>query len=152
MFGIEWLPFAAGLTVIGLVLTVLLWRRRGAGSGLKVLGVSLFPMAVVLIGLQGILRELWNAVWNFASGLLFSPQIWIGLGLGVLGVLAIILGNRLIVRRLKATTDGSAGTSATTGTTSDRKQVAPKTQQPGSSTGLEGMDDIEEILKRRGIN
>lgn len=151
MFGIEWLPFAAGLTVLGLVLTVLLWRRRGAGAGLKMLGVSMFPMAVVLVGLQGILRELWNAVWNFASGLLFSPQIWTGLGLGVLGVLAIVLGHRITVRRLKARSQGSTDTPAT-GTTGEHKQIAPKTRQPGSSTGLEGMDDIEEILKRRGIS
>jgi len=163
VFGVEWWPVAGALTLIGFVPTVLLWRRRGAGAGMRMLGVSLLPGAIVLVGLQGVLKELWNAVFRFATNLLFSPQIWVGVGMGVVGVLFILIGNRLTVRKLKevgsTTTVGgtkpavSGGAKAKSG--SPAKQVSAKrdtSKNMKKPTGLEGMDDIDEILKRRGIN
>lgn len=160
MFGVEWWPVAGALTLVGLVLTVLLWRRRGAGAGMRMLGVSLLPGAIVLVGLQGVLKELWKSVFRFATNLLFSPQIWVGVGMGVLAVLCILIGNRLTVRKLKevgptTTTSGSKpavkGSTASAKSGSPAKQVAAK-RDSKEPTGLEGMDDIDEILKRRGIN
>jgi hypothetical protein len=160
VFGVEWWPVAGALTLVGLVLTVLLWRRRGAGAGMRMLGVSLLPGAIVLVGLQGVLKELWKSVFRFATNLLFSPQIWVGVGMGVLAVLCILIGNRLTVRKLKevgstTTTSGSKpavkGSTASAKSGSPAKQVAAK-RDSKEPTGLEGMDDIDEILKRRGIN
>ena len=157
MFGVEWWPVAGVLTLVGLVLTVLLWRRRGAGAGMRMLGVSLLPGAIVLVGLQDVLKELWKSVVRFATNLLFSPQIWVGVGMGVIAVLCILIGNRLTVRKLKevcsTTVSGSkpgvsGGAKASSG--APATQVAAKNQK--EPTGLEGMDDIDEILKRRGIN
>ncbi len=158
MFGVEWWPVAGVLTLVGLVLTVLLWRRRGAGAGMRMLGVSLLPGAIVLVGLQDVLKELWKSVVRFATNLLFSPQIWVGVGMGVIAVLCILIGNRLTVRKLKevgstTTSSGSSpgvngGAKAKSG--APAKQVAAKNQK--EPTGLEGMDDVDEILKRRGIN
>ena len=125
---------------------------------MRMLGVSFLPGAIVLVGLQGVLKELWKSVVRFATGLLFSPQIWVGVGMGVIAVLCILIGNRLTVRKLKevgTTTTVSGSTPAVTGgakakSGSPAKQVAAK--NPKEPTGLEGMDDIDEILKRRGIN
>jgi hypothetical protein len=158
VFGVEWWPVAGALTLIGLVLTVLLWRRRGAGAGMRMLGVSLLPGAIVLVGLQGVLKELWKSVVRFATGLLFSPQIWVGVGMGVIAVLCILIGNRLTVRKLKevgtTTTVSGSGPAVTGG--AKAKSGSPAGQvmakNPKEPTGLEGMDDIDEILKRRGIN
>jgi hypothetical protein len=159
VFGVEWWPVAGALTLVGLVLTVLLWRRRGPGAGMRMLGVSLIPGAIVLVGLQGVLKELWNALWRFATNLLFSPQIWVGVGMGVVAVLCILIGNRLTVRKLKevGSTTTVAGSKPVTGKAtatsksgSPAKQVAAKNSK--EPTGLEGMDDIDEILKRRGIS
>lgn len=163
MFGVEWWPVAGALTLVGLVLTVLLWRRRGPGAGMRMLGVSLLPGAIVLVGLQGVLKELWNALFRFATNLLFSPQIWVGVGMGVVAVLCILTGNRLTVRKLKevgSTTTVSGSKPAVAGGATSKsgtpaKQVAAKrdsSKNPTEPTGLEGMDDIDEILKRRGIN
>jgi hypothetical protein len=160
VFGVEWWPVAGALTLVGLVLTVLLWRRRGAGAGMRMLGASFLPGAIVLVGLQGVLKELWKSLVRFVTGLLFSPQIWVGVGMAVIAVICILIGNRLTVRKLKqvgTTTTTSAtgskpavtgGAKATSG--SAPKQVAAK--NPREPTGLEGMEDIDEILKRRGIN
>jgi len=160
VFGVEWWPVAGALTLIGFVLTVLLWRRRGAGAGMRMLGVSLLPGAIVLVGLQGVLKELWKSVLRFATGLLFSPQIWVGVGMGVVAVLCILIGNRLTVRKLKevgSTTTVSGSKPAVSGGATSKpgspaKQVAVKRHSSKEPTGLEGMDDIDEILKRRGIN
>lgn len=158
MFGVEWWPVAGVLTLVGLVLTVLLWRRRGAGAGMRMLGVSLLPGAIVLVGLQDVLKELWKSVVRFATNLLFSPQIWVGVGMGVIAVLCILIGNRLTVRKLKevgSTTTSSGSRPGVNGGAKAKpgapaKQVAAKNQK--EPTGLEGMDDVDEILKRRGIN
>jgi hypothetical protein len=158
VFGVEWWPVAGALTLVGLVLTVLLWRRRGAGAGMRMLGVSFLPGAIVLVGLQGVLKELWKSLVRFATGLLFSPQIWVGVGMAVIAVLCILIGNRLTVRKLKevgGTTTVSGTKPAVTGgakakSGSPAKQVAAK--NPREPTGLEGMEDVDEILKRRGIN
>jgi len=159
VFGVEWWPVAGALTLVGFVLTVLLWRRRGAGAGMRMLGVSLLPGAIVLVGLQGVLKELWKSVVRFASGLLFSPQIWVGVGMGVIAVLCILIGNRLTVRKLKevgSTTTTASGSKATSAGGAKAKSGTPAKQvtakNPREPTGLEGMEDIDEILKRRGIN
>jgi hypothetical protein len=158
VFGVEWWPVAGVLTVIGLVLTVLLWRRRGPGAGMRMLGVSFLPGAIVLIGLQDVLKELWKSLARFVTNILFAPQIWVGLGMAAAGVVCLIIGNRLTVRKLKGGTT-AADTSGGTATAPDArststgaakpKQVAAK--NPKEPTGLEGMEDIDEILKRRGI-
>lgn len=125
---------------------------------MRMLGVSFLPGAIVLVGLQGVLKELWKSLVRFATGLLFSPQIWVGVGMAVIAVICILIGNRLTVRKLEqvgttTTATGSkpavaGGAKATSG--SAPKQVAAK--NPREPTGLEGMEDIDEILKRRGIN
>ena len=115
VFGVEWWPVAGVLTVIGLVLTVLLWRRRGPGAGMRMLGVSFLPGAIVLIGLQDVLKELWKSLARFVTNILFAPQIWVGLGMAAAGVVCLIIGNRLTVRKLKggATAADTSGGTAT---------------------------------------
>jgi len=149
--GPEWWPFAAGLTVIGVLLTVLLWRRRGPGPGIKAAGATLLPGAVVLLGLQNVLWALWRSVFRFVVHFVFSPTAWAGLVLGAVGILALIAGGRVQARTRRVAGSGRPKAAGSSG----RKQVdakKPAKGEPSGLEGIEGMDDIEEILRKRGIS
>lgn len=149
--GPEWWPFAAGLTVLGVLLTVMLWRRRGAGPGLIGAGVTLMPGAIVLLGLQNVIWALWRSVFRFVVHFVFSPTAWAGLVLGVVSILLVVVGGRVRAHGRKVADSGRPKAAGS----SERKQVGPKKPAKGQPTGLEGiegLDDVEEILRKRGIS
>ena len=78
---IPWFLLCGGLTVVGLIGSWFVWRRRGARAGARVVAWSLVPIALYLIGII-------QPIWNFAYGLVFSPKVWTGLVL--LGVAALV--------------------------------------------------------------
>jgi hypothetical protein len=47
---IAWLPLCGGVTGLGLILSYLVMRRRGLGSGLRGAAWSLLPLAAYLTG------------------------------------------------------------------------------------------------------
>ena len=75
-----WQALGVTLTVVGLLVSVLLWRRRGPAAGLRGVAWSLLPAAA---GLTGTLRLLWQVgdeVASWAVRLVFSPLVWAGIG------------------------------------------------------------------------
>jgi hypothetical protein len=69
-----WQALGLTLTGIGLLLSVLAWRRRGPASGLRGVAWSLLPAAA---GLTGTLRLLWDigdSVASWAARLVFSSR------------------------------------------------------------------------------
>ena len=148
-----WWPWAGAMTVLMLVLTVVTWRRRGAGTGLKLLGVSLLPMAAIMLGLQHTLRLVVTAVWDFITQFVGITTAWIGLGMAALGVLLYLLGGAINARQLSRSRAGEP--TAVQGET--RRAVGPsgrsappdKNRKPAADDDL---SDVEEILRRRGIN
>ena len=71
---IAWLPLCGGLTGIGLVLSYLVMRRRGLGSGLRWAAWSLLPMAAYLTGSIEMFWKMGVAIGDFAKGFVFSPR------------------------------------------------------------------------------
>jgi hypothetical protein len=148
-----WWPWAGAMTVLLLVLTVVTWRRRGAGTGLKLLGVSLLPMAAIMLGLQHTLRLVVTAVWDFITQFVGITTAWIGLGMAALGVLLYLLGGAINARQLSRARAGEPR--AVQGET--RRAVGPaapsapqdRNRKPAADDDL---SDVEEILRRRGIN
>ena len=70
-----WQALGITLTLLGLVISFLVWKRRGAAAGLRGVAWSLLPAAA---GLTGTLRLLWqiaNSVGNWAVRLVFSPVV-----------------------------------------------------------------------------
>src|SRR5919199_4724727 len=88
-----WQALGLTLTLLGLVLTVLVWRRRGPVRGLRALAWSLLPLAA---GLTGVLRLGWDiadSIVSWAVRLAFSPVVWLGVVLaGIAGVLFVVSG------------------------------------------------------------
>ncbi|GGO23864.1 hypothetical protein GCM10010116_48000 [Microbispora rosea subsp. aerata] len=157
---IAWLPLCAGLTAVGIGLSYLAFRRRGATAGLRATAWSLLPLAAYL---TGALQTLWNigaAAVGFVTGLVLSPSVWAGVILAGLSALLFVvsgtLRGRALSRARTARPEGGAAAperSATpkptqTGKTAQDGKKAPR--QVEQSTG-DDFSDIEDILKRRGI-
>lgn len=91
-----WLPLAAGLTVLGLVLSYLAYKRGGWRAGLRGVAWSLLPVAAYLTGAIEMLWKVGAAIGQFASGFVFSPVKWVGIGVtGLALALFLASGGRL---------------------------------------------------------
>lgn len=156
---IGWLALCGGLTALGVVIAFLTMRRRGAASGLRVLGWAVFPIAAYLTGIVSLLWTIGERVVNWAGGVIFNTTVQIGTGLFGLGIVLIIAGTIWRSRSGAAVEGGKEKPAkATGGGEQPPQQAAASKQQKSKQVGggssdnpLEGMEDIEEILKRRGI-
>lgn len=83
---IEWLPLTVGLTVLGLILSYLAYKRRGLRSGMMGTAWSLLPVAAYMTGATEMLWKIGAAVGQFGTGFVFSPVKWAGVGVTGLAV------------------------------------------------------------------
>ncbi|MEW9529626.1 cellulose synthase [Microbispora sp. NPDC049125] len=175
---IAWLPLCGGLTGVGIVLSYLAFRRRGAAAGLRATAWSLLPLAAYL---TGALSTLWNvgaALVGFVTGLVLSPAVWAGVVLAGLSVLLFFASGALRGRALSRARKGgapqgdadTAGTArgtatggvagAATGRRPGREGAKPAGGNPAprpverakEPAAADDFSDIEDILKRRGIS
>ncbi|RCG29748.1 cellulose synthase [Sphaerisporangium album] len=161
---IAWLPLCGGLTAVGLVLSFLAFRRRGAGAGLRAAAWSLIPVAAYLTGALPALWQMGTAAVGFVTGLVFSPKVWAGVAVAGLSALLFLIsgflrGGRSRGRRSKPSTEpqpvaGPSATppSATAPTQPNRPPLPRRTPTTAAAPPDEDLSDIEEILKRRGIS
>src|SRR5262249_39076856 len=81
-----WLPLAAGLTILGLVLSYLAYRRRGLRPAMMGVAVSLLPIAAYLTGAIEMLWKVGAAIGQFGTSFVFSPEKWAGIGVTGLAI------------------------------------------------------------------
>jgi hypothetical protein len=148
------LPLCAGLTLLGLLVAILAGRRGNKGRLLQGIGLALAPIALYL---SGLLRLLWNgvvAVVGWASRVILSPPVWVGLSLLALCVVLWVVGGfvaRRTPRRTRAERAGRtpAARSGAPAAVAGRQGGTPANrQQPAQD---DDMAEIEALLKSRGI-
>ncbi|RJL36021.1 cellulose synthase [Bailinhaonella thermotolerans] len=160
---IAWLPLTLGLTVAGLLLSWIAWRRRGAAAGMRGAAWSLLPLAAYLTGIIATLWTVGTALVGFVTRFVFSPMAWAGVIVtGLAAVLFVVSG---VMRRRGAGRKGArtrepaeaeaAGRPAAPGSPAqapaqEPKQVRGKKAEPRGPVD-DDMAEIEEILRRRGI-
>jgi hypothetical protein len=83
---IQWLPLTAGLTVLGLLLSYVIWRRSGVRPALRAVAVSLLPIAAYLTGATAMLWKIGTAIGEFGTGFAFSTTKWVGIGVTGLAI------------------------------------------------------------------
>ncbi|TDB93901.1 hypothetical protein [Actinomadura sp. 7K534] len=132
------------VTLVGLVVSWGVYRRRGAGTGLRGAALSLVPLAAAMTG-----------VTEFFVDLAFSPTRWAGVAVAGVAVLLYLVSGAMISRRA-----GASGGAASGG----RKAAGGGKQKPAGRSGgqqaVEGpapggdpeMAEIERILRDRGIS
>ena len=169
-----WLVSCGGLTGLGLILSWLVARRRGLGSGMRWAAWSLLPLAVYLTGADDMFWKIGVAIGDFAKGFAFSTKVWSGIALaGLAFVLFVSSGaarGRKPVKRggdtagVRGTAPGTAiaptlGTSASPASVATQPAAAaqpataklPQRRKPAAG-GDDDLSEVEEILRRRGIS
>ena len=92
---VTWQALGLVLTVVGLVLSAVVWTRRGPAAGLRAAAWSLLPMAAGLTGTLRLLAEVAGAVTTWATRLVFSPVVWIGLAVAVVAVVLFLVSGMM---------------------------------------------------------
>jgi hypothetical protein len=147
-----WAALALTLTIIGAALTWVAWRRRGLAAGVRGAAWTLVPVAAWLTGTLKLAVNIINDVGNWATRLVFSPSVWVGIivagGSAVLFVVSGLMKSRGIGVRGKAAERATRKAERL-----QAKGVAPVTsrKQARHEDDLDDMADIEAILKKHGI-
>jgi hypothetical protein len=135
---IEWLPLTAGLTVLGIVLSYLAYRRRGVRPALMGTAWSLLPIAAYLTGATEMLWKIGAAIGQFGTGFVFSPTKWAGIGVTGLAVaLFLAAGGR--VRRRASRESRQAARAA---------REKPEAGGRAAREGITGPDRTQELATR----
>jgi hypothetical protein len=145
-------PVCIAVTVVGLALSAIAWRRKGFRSGIRGIAWSLLPAAAWLTHALALLGHLVSAIVQFGAGFALSPKAWLGvIFVGVSAVLFLVSGGipllqrghrrEKIARGRKERSDGSP------------TAALPARQQPavGAAGDDDDLGDVRDILKRHGI-
>ncbi len=148
-----WAALAATLTVIGLVWTWVSYQRRGAIGAMRAFGFTMLPAAAYLSGTLEMFTEITTSVADWASGFVFNPFTWTGIGLAGFGVAFIFLAGILRDRQLAAATRQP---DTTTPSRSARKKKplpeATSTRDPQRNAVVDDdTADIGALLRKHGI-
>jgi hypothetical protein len=147
-------PVCIAITVAGLVLSGLAWRRKGARSGIRGVAWSLLPAAAWLTHSLGLVGRIVSAVVQFGGSFVLSPKAWLGVILVGISVLLFVVsgGVPLLDWRKRRDKKKVRGQAADQG----RAQVAgppPGRRSAGELTSQDDdLSDVRDILKRHGIN
>ncbi|MGI5329251.1 hypothetical protein [Actinomadura nitritigenes] len=134
-----------GVTLVGLVVSWGVYRRRGAASGMRGAALSLVPLAAAMTG-----------VTEFFVDLAFSPVKWAGVGVAGLAVLLYLTSGAMLSRRAGGGSDDGDGRPAARGKSEPKaagRGGRPRGEVGGAQpSGDPEMAEIEKILRDRGIS
>jgi hypothetical protein len=144
-------PVCIAVTVVGLALSALAWRRKGLRSGIRGVAWSLLPAAAWLTHALALLGHLVAAIVQFGAEFALSPKTWLGvIFVGVSAVLFLVSGGIPMLQRGRRREklgrgrkdDGAAQPAA----------APPARQQPAiGAADDDDLGDVRDILKRHGI-
>ncbi|HEX6448336.1 MAG TPA: cellulose synthase [Trebonia sp.] len=136
---IAWLPLCAGLTVLGLVLSYIVGRRRGYLSMLRGAAWSLLPIAAYLTGSVEMFWKIGVAIGHYADGFVFSPVKWAGVAVAGLSALLFFATHgrerRKASRLARRTSRG------------ETQHKARESETPAVTSGIARDLDITKILR-----
>ena len=119
-----WIPLTVGLTILGLILSYVTYRRRGLRPAMMVVAFSLLPVAAQMTGAIEMLWKVAVAIGQFGTGFVFSPVKWAGIGLTGLAVaLFLAAGGR---QRRRASRDARRAARADRRDETKGGQAAPQ--------------------------
>ncbi|MET0999020.1 MAG: hypothetical protein ABWX73_09920 [Marmoricola sp.] len=155
-----WAALALVLTVLGAGYTWISWRRRGAAAALRGLAWTLIPIAAWLTGTLRLAANILEDVIDWAAKLVFSPVVWLGIIVAAVAALLWVASGVMRARGIGVRGEGRKVSGSPTrevpaGQTSKQSgtQRAQGSRKRSARTDddIEGMDDVEAILKKYGI-
>jgi membrane protein implicated in regulation of membrane protease activity len=162
----EWLGFVTGgfagpvclaVTVVGIVLSVLVWRKKGARRGIRGIAWSLLPLAFYLVHALALIGRMVSAIVQFAASFVFSPETYLGVILVAAAVVLFMVSGGLPLLRLRKHLPGQGkagrdhpdrGKSA-----GDGQATVPAVRKRAEvKADDDDLSDVRDILKRHGIS
>ena len=139
-----WAALTLSLTVAGGIWTWFAFRNRGLASGTRALGFTLLPLAAYLTKTLQMFTGIASEIGDWASHLVFSPVVWMGVVLAGVSVMLIGVSGRLRGREV-----GPAEKA-------DKAKPLPAPGPGGKGRPALAQDDdmaeIEALLRKRGIS
>jgi len=140
-----WGALTLSLTVLGGIYTWFAFRSRGFVAGLRGVGFTIIPVALLLTDTLEMATKIGSAVGDWVGNFAFSPASWLGIILAVVSVTCFVAAGFLAERGVGATTS--------------EKKPARKELSKGKGTKKEPvlsdvdpeMAEIEALLRKRGI-
>ncbi|MQW76232.1 cellulose synthase [Nocardioides sp. dk4132] len=150
MDDVTWTALTLTLTLLAGIWTWFAFRRRGLAAGLRGAGITLLPLAAYLTDTLRMFTRIVDAVSDWAVRLAFSPTVWAGVVLAGVGVALIVVAGLLDARTdARPATRASRRSEALPGTTKGAKKG---TKAAPGGTGDKELDEIEAMLRKRGIS
>lgn len=136
------------LTLVGGTYAWWAFQRHGLGPALRGAGLALLPAAAYLTDTLRMVTRIGDAIGDWATGLVLSPSVWLGISVAALGALLFGVGHALERRRSPKSESPDAL----------RIRERSGKKRPGetrSTRGAPAIDDdlaeIEALLRKRGI-
>ena len=134
---VTWGALTLTLTALGAVWTWLAFRRRGLAAGLRGAAFTLLPPAAFLTGTLEMFTEIGGSIADWATHLVLSPVVWLGIVLAGLSVVLFVVSGTLRSRQLSS---GEA-----------RPSELNASDQKTTPVVDDDLAEIEAILRKRGI-
>ncbi|WP_309648117.1 hypothetical protein [Nocardioides sp.] len=138
MDDVTWGALTLTLTLLGGIWTWYAYQRRGLPAALKGAGITLLPLAAYLTRSLKMLTRIVDAVADWATTLVFSPFVWLGVITAGVAVVLFGAGRALEVRR------GGTPPAVAPGAKPARGRGKPAID--------DDLDEIEALLRKRGIS
>jgi hypothetical protein len=152
------------ISAAGLIASWLVWRKKGASSGLRGIAWSLIPLAAYLTNSVLLIGRIASAIARFAGAFVFSPKSWAGVLVLLLAALLFLISGGLPLVKWRKTrrrrkvareagrADEAVGQGAGTAPGSRPAVAAPRRQAaPPHPADDDDMSEVEAILRQRGI-
>jgi hypothetical protein len=139
-----WAALTLSLTVAGGIWTWFAFRNRGLSSGLRALGFTLLPLAAYLTKTLQMFTGIATEIADWATHLVFSPVVWLGVVLAGVAVLLIGASGRLRAREI--------GAAKPAGDAKKLPSAGPAGKGRPAVAEDDDMAEIEALLRKRGIS
>ncbi len=145
MMSAAWASLAIVLSALGAAWTWFAWTRQGLRGLVRGAAVTIMPLALWLTGTLRLVSAVSDWAVSWATGLILSPSVLVGTGLFVTSVLLFVASGR-IPRRDRPARVSAVGTPR--GVRAPERRGVPAVRDDD----IDDMDDIEALLRRRGIS
>jgi hypothetical protein len=152
------------ISAVGLIASWLVWRKKGAVSGMRGVAWALIPLVAYLTNSVLLIGRIASAIARFAGSFVFSPKTWAGvIVLAVVVLLFAVSGGLPLLKwrksRERRKVAGKAGRPEAVG---QNAKTAPGSQpavtarrgkaaESHAADPDDDMSEIEAILRQRGI-
>lgn len=148
-----WQALGLLLTLLGLMVSFVVWRRRGTVAGLRAVAWSLLPAAAGLTGTLKLLWQIGDNIVSWAVHLVFSPIVWLGIVTAGVSLMLFAITAAMRARGLGGARDGGKDEELPAVRSAKPARASGKSgKSPGGSAPDDDMADIEAILRKHGIS